>query len=134
MLCFLLTGCMKRADLAPLPRITQFTVSSKTDDYRYSHWSVSDAKNVAALAAFMDSSRSGWTRAYGVGFGPPSPAYYAHLFEGNRYVGYFAIGAGALPGSAAFFQVRYGGVFAQKRITRTEANLFLALIGESPEL
>jgi hypothetical protein len=73
-------------------------------------------------------------RAYGVGFGPPSPAYYAHLYDGDKYVGYFAVGAGVLPGSAAFFQVRYGDVFAQKRVTAAEANRFLNLIGVGGEL
>jgi hypothetical protein len=123
---------MKRTALDPWPHITRVVVLP----YEHPGGVPSDAdnKDVAALATFMDSLRSDWTRAYYVGFGPPSPAYYAHLFEGDRYVGYFAVGAGVVPGSAAFFRVRYGDVFAQKSITRGEANRFLDLIGVGGEL
>lgn len=134
MLCMLLVGCMKRTDLAPMPHITRFIVLPKDYEYPYSIPSDIGQKDVGALVAFMDSVHSGWTRAYGVGFGPPSPAYYAHLYDGGRYVGYFAVGAGVLPGSAAYFQVRYGDVFAQKRVTKAEANRFLDLIGVGGEL
>jgi hypothetical protein len=130
--CVLWTGCMKRTALDPLPRITRVVV------HRSEHpgWISPDAghKEVVAIVAYMDSQRSDWTRAYGVGFGPPSPAYYVHLFDGVRYLGYFAVGAGASPGSAAFFQVRYGDVFAQKRVTAAEANRFLNLISVGGEL
>jgi hypothetical protein len=130
--CVLLTGCMKRTALDPLPHITRVVVLQ----HEHPGWvpPAAGVEEVAAIAAFMDSLRSGWTRAYGVGFGPPSPAYYAHLYDGDRYVGYFAVGAGVLPGSAAFFQVRYGHVFAQKRVTTAEANRFLNLIGVRGEL
>jgi hypothetical protein len=130
--CALLTCCMKRTTLDPLPHITRVVV----DGYENPGWIPPDAgdKKVAPLIAYMNGLRSGWTRAYGVGFGPPSPAYYAHLFDGDRYVGYFAVGAGVLPGSAAFFQVQYGDVFAQKRVTKAEANRFLDLVGVGGEL
>ena len=88
-----------------------------------------DVNKVAAIVEFMQSVRFRWTRAYGVGFGPPSLVYYVHLLDCERYGGYFAVGAGVLPESAAFFQVRYGDVYAQKRVTRAEANRLLDLIG-----
>jgi len=130
--CVVLTGCMKRTGLGPLPHITRVVVLS----YEHPGWVPADAgeKYADALVAFMNSRRSDWTRAYGVGFGAPRPAYYAHLYDGTKYVGYVAVGAGALPGSAAFFQVRYGHVFAQKRVTAAEANRFLDLIGVGGEL
>jgi len=133
-LCVIFVGCMKRTDLAPMPHITRFVVFPKNFEYPGRIPPDVGQKNVGALVAFMDSVHSGWIRAYGVGFGPPSPAYYAHLYDGDRYVGYFAVGAGVLPGSAAYFQVRYGDLFAQKRVTKAEANRFLDLIGEGGEL
>ena len=130
--CLFCTACMRKTDLAALPHITRVAVSP----YEHPGWVPQNAggKDVGGLVAFMKSVHFGWTRAYGVGFGPPSPAYYAHLYDGDRYVGYFAVGAGALPGSAAFFQVRYGDVFAQKRVMTAEANRFLDLIGVGGEL
>ena len=126
--CALTTGCMKRTVLDPLPHFTRVVVLS----YEHPGWVPQDAglEKAAPLVAFMESQRSGWTQAYGVGFGPPSPRCYAHLYDGDRYVGYFAVGAGALPGSAAFFRVHYGDVFAQKRVTAAEANRILDLIGD----
>ena len=79
---------------------------------------------------FIDGQRHDWTRAYGFGFGPPSPVYYANLIDGDKYLGYFAVGAGVLPGSSALFEVRYGKIYARKRVTRSEANRFLDLIGK----
>ena len=126
-------GCMKKEDSISLPSFTRVEVSrSNAPDSIFP----ADAgrEEAPAVRAFTDTQRSGWTRAIGVGFGPPSPAYYAHLHDGDRYVGYFAVGAGVLPGTAAFFQVHFSGMYAQKRITRAEANQFLDVIGVGGEL
>jgi len=127
-LCVISTGCMKSVDIEPWPPVTRITLGrSELDDRSFSpgHLTV----NIPKLRAFIDGHRHGWTRAIAVGFGPPSPAWYAHLYNGDRYLGYFSVGAGVLPGSAAFFRVQYGDVFAQKRVTAAEANRFLDLIG-----
>jgi hypothetical protein len=130
--CFIMSGCMKATDLQRLPPFTRVVAIPYETGVSYAP--SLDGEKLPALVTFLDSLRSGWTRAYGVGFGPPSPAYYAHLYDGDKYVGYFAVGSGVLPGSAAFFQVRYGDVFAQKRVTAAEANRFLDLIGVGGEL
>jgi hypothetical protein len=93
-----------------------------------------DDVQARALVAFIDRQRFNWTRTIGVEAGPPSPVYYAHLYAGDTYIGYFAVGAAALPGSSAFFRVRYAKLFAQKRVSRSDANQFLDLIGVGGEL
>jgi hypothetical protein len=129
-LCVILTGCMKSADIAPLPPVTRITLgSSELAENSFSPENGHLTVNVPRLRAFIDGHSQGWTRAIAVGFGPPSPAWYAHLYDGDRYLGYFAVGGGALHGSAAFFRVRYGEFFAQKRVTAAEANRFLDLVG-----
>ena len=146
-LCVISSGCMKSADIDPLPPVTRITLGSSelpersfapenARVYDPASGTRSDYPkvNLAALQALIDGHRRGWTRAIAVGFGPPSPAWYAHLYDGDSYLGYFAVGAGALPGSAAFFRVRYGEVSAQKRVTAAEANRFLDLIGVGGEL
>lgn len=146
-LCAISTGCMKSTDLAPLPPVTRITIGwSEVADRSFDPETVevydiaSRTKrdypkvHLAAVQTFIDEHRHGWTRAIAVGFGPPSPTSYVHLYSGDRYVGYFAVGSGVLPGSAAFFRVQYGEVFAQKRVTAAEANRFLNLIGEGGEL
>ncbi len=146
-LCVILSGCMKSADVDPLPPVTRIALgsselaeSSFAPESAHLYDPASGTRsdypkvNLAAVQAFIDGHRRGWTRAIAVGFGPPSPAWYAHLYDGDRYLGYFAVGSGALPGSAAFFRVRYGEVFAQKRVTAAEANRFLDLIGVGGEL
>ena len=146
-LCVISNGCVKSADIDPLPPVTRITLGSSelaqdsfapetARPYDPASGTFSDYPkvDVAAVQSFIDSHRGGWTRAIAVGFGPPSPAWYAHLYDGNRYLGYFAVGAGALPGSAAFFRVRYGDFFAQKRVTAAEANRFLDLTGLGGEL
>lgn len=134
---------MKSADIGPLPPFTRITVGGSDPQRAYPPLKYDRASgtlsrdfkvDLAALHAFIDGRRRGWTRAIAVGFGPPAPASYAHLYAGNEYLGYFAVGSGALPGSAAFFQVQLGDLFAQKRITAAEANQFLELIGEGGEL
>ncbi len=134
---------MKTADIDPLPPFTRIALGG-SDPERASAplkydpvsgtWSDDFEVDLAALQAFIDGRRRGWTRAIAVGFGPPAPAWYAHLYAGDRYLGYFAVGAGVLPGSAAFFQVQLGDLFAQKRVTAAEANRFLDLIGVGGEL
>ncbi len=131
-MCLALSGCMKSVDLDPLPDITRVDVL-RSEELRIYPPPFEIAK-IPPLAAFIDGQRHGWTRAIAVGFGPPSPVYYAHVYSGGRYLGYFAVGAAVLPGSAALFQVRYGDIYAQKRVTRSEANKFLDLIGVGGEL
>lgn len=129
-LCVISTGCMKSVDIEPWPAVTRITLGhSELVDRSFSPENGHLTANIPSLRAFIDEHRRGWTRAIAVGFGPPSPAWYAHLYDGDKYLGYFAVGAGALHGSAAFFRVRYGDVFAQKRVTAAEANRFLDLIG-----
>ena len=126
---------MKSVDIEPWPRVTRITLGgSEVADRSFSPENFHLTVDIPKLRAFIDGHRDGWTRAIAVGFGPPSPAWYAHLYDGDRYVGYFAVGAGALHGSAAFFRVQYGEVFAQKRVTAAEANRFLDLIGVGGEL
>jgi len=134
---------MKSADIGPLPPFTRITLGGSDPEGAFAPlkydpvsrtWSKDFKVDLAALQAFIDGHRRGWTRAIAVGFGPPAPAWYAHLYAGDRYLGYFAVGAGALPGSAAFFQVQLGDFFAQKRVTAAEANRFLDLIGIGGEL
>jgi hypothetical protein len=131
--CLFLTGCMKKTDLDPLPPVTRVDVlqHASHDDLFPPHI---ESGKVPPIATFIDGQRFDWTRAFGVGFGMPSPIYYAHLYEGDRYLGYFAVGAAALPGSSALFEVRYGKIYARKRVTRSEANRFLDLIGVGGEL
>jgi hypothetical protein len=132
--CLVLTGCMRKTDLAPLPPITRVAILQHELQRNDSFPPYVDSDKVPALVTFMDGQRHDWTRAIGVGFGPPSPVYYAHLYAGDTYLGYFAVGAAVLPGSSALFQVRLGGIYAQKRVTRSEANRFLDLIGTGGEL
>jgi hypothetical protein len=121
---------MKSVDIEPWPPVTRITLGdSELADRSFSPENGHLTVNIPKLRAFIDGHRHGWTRAIAVGFGPPSPAWYAHLYDGDRYLGYFAVGAGALHGSAAIFRVRYGEVFAQKRVTAAEANQFLDFIG-----
>jgi len=131
--CLVLTACMKRTDVDPWPPFTRVEVSQSDSPDQFFP---PDAGRERALAlkTFMEGQRIGWTRAFAVGFGPPSPVYYAHLHEGGKYVGYFAVGAGVLPGGAAFFQALCGDMFAQKRVTKSEANQFLDAIGVGGEL
>jgi hypothetical protein len=132
--CLLLTGCMRKADLAPLPSITRVAILQHELQRGDLFPPFVDSDKIPALVTFIDGQRRDWTRAIGVGFGPPSPVYYAHLYAGDTYLGYFAVGASVLPGSSALFQAQYGGVYAQKRVARSEANRFLDLIGRGGNL
>ena len=134
-MCVISTGCMKSVDIEPWPPVTQITLGrSELTHHSFLPENGHLTVDLPKLRAFIDGHRHGWTRAIAVGFGPPSPAWYAHLYEGDKYLGYFAVGAGALPGSAGFFRVQYAEVFAQKRVTAAEANRFLDLIGVGGEL
>jgi hypothetical protein len=128
-ICLLFTGCMRKTDLDALPHVTRVAILQHQLQRGDLFPPYLDAEKIPPLVTFIDSQRLDWTRAYAVGFGPPSPVYYAHLFEGDRYVGYFAVGAAVLPGSSALFEVRYGKTYARKRVTRSDANQFLDLIG-----
>jgi len=122
-LCFLSVGCVK-TDLAPLGTITRVQLD------RYApHKDLSDAANVAAIVAFVDSQRFGWTRPFVVDFGPPAPFVRADLYDGNRQIGEFTVRAGVLPGGRAAFEARYGKISAYKYVSKAEANRFLHLVG-----
>jgi hypothetical protein len=131
--CLLFAGCMRKADLAPLPRVTRAAILQhawRGDLYPQ----FLDAEKIPSLVAFIDGHRHGWTRANRVGFGQPSLVYYANLLDGDTYLGYFAVGAAVLPGSSAVFEVRYGDIYARKRVPKSEANRFLDLIGVGGKL
>ena len=130
--CLLVTGCMKKSDMEPLPPVTGVVVIPYETAVSFGPRLSND--KVPALVAFIDSRRTDWTRAYGVGFGLPRPVYYAHLYQGETYIGYFGVGAGVLPGGAALFEVRYGKIYARKRVAKSEANHFLDLVGIGGEL
>ncbi|HWM23232.1 MAG TPA: hypothetical protein VNP98_00280 [Chthoniobacterales bacterium] len=123
-----------KTDLDSLPPVTGVSIlwhpMERGDLFRPNP----DFGQIPALVTFIDDQRDDWTRTYVVGFGVPHPVYYAHLYERDRYLGYFAVGAGVLPGSSAFFEVRYGKIYARKRVTRSDANRFLDLIGIGGEL
>ena len=128
-LCVFSSGCAK-TDLAPLPTITRVDLVCRWAPTK----DLSDASNVAAIVNFIDRERLGWTRAFLFGFGAPEPIARVELYDGNRYIGYFAVTGGVLPDSAAAFEVRYGTIHAQKRIDKSEANDFLDIIGLGGEL
>ncbi|HSH39394.1 MAG TPA: hypothetical protein VK993_11470 [Chthoniobacterales bacterium] len=123
-----------RTDLEPLPEVTQVEVLG------YEGWRGSSApaplesSKLPALTAFIDEQRSGWTGGFLGTFELPHPVLRADLYEGDRYIGYFAVGGGILPGSHAVFEVRRGNVRARKRVAVSAANRFLDLIGEGGEL
>ncbi|MEN3368065.1 MAG: hypothetical protein V7609_208 [Verrucomicrobiota bacterium] len=132
--CLILTGCMKKTDLGAVPPLTRVVVSSSESlNSSFPPRPLENAK-ASAVVAFINGHRFDWTRAIGVGFGVPSPVCYVHLYEGDRYLGYFGVGAAVLPGSSAFFEVQLGKLYARKRVTRSEANRFLDLIGIGGEL
>lgn len=122
-----------KTDLDPLPPNAEVIVSHLESHRSYQPPHLDPAK-ASPVLTFMDAQRFNWTRTIGVTFGVPNPVYYAHLYEGDRYLGYFAVGAGVLPGSSAFFEVWYGKIYARKRVTKSEANRFLDLIGIGGEL
>ena len=126
--CAVSTGCAKM-DLAPLPSVTRVDIvhGRFTKD-------LSDPSSIAAIVKFVDDERLGWTRAFLFGFGAPQPFARVDLYDGGKYIGYFAIVSGVLPGGHAAFEVRYGNIHAQKRIAKSEANQFLDIIGLSGEL
>jgi hypothetical protein len=125
---------MRTADLDPLPPVTRVAVLQHALERGDVYPLYLDVEKIPALASFIDSQRHGWTRAYGVGFGQPSMVYYANLIRGDTFLGYFAVGAAVLPGSSAIFEVRYGDIYARKRVSKSEANRFLDLIGAGGEL
>ena len=105
--CLVLSGCMKKTNLDPPRSVTRVVISSSdSPEWWFPPPRLGDDAKASAVVAFIDSHRFNWTRAIGVGFGVPHPAYYAHLYEGDRYLGYFGVGAGALPSSSALFEVR----------------------------
>jgi hypothetical protein len=128
----ILTGCMKKTDLAPPTTVTRVAILYHPS-WGNAPWHL-EREKVPAVATFIAEQRSDWTRAFAVGFGTPSPFCEAQLYDGGKYLGSFSLGASALPGSAAFFEVHYGDVYARKRITRAEANRFLDLVGLGGDL
>ncbi len=128
------TGCTSKTDLDPLPTVTRVDVFRSAEAYRLFPPPPLEIEKLPALTTFIDGQRHDWKRAFVAGFGPPSPVYYAHLHGGDRYLGYFAVGASVLPGSSVLFEVRYGKIYARKRVTRAQANQFLDLIGIGGEL
>ncbi|HEV2840153.1 MAG TPA: hypothetical protein VGW39_02410 [Chthoniobacterales bacterium] len=123
-----------KTDLDSLPPVTRVSILSHPLERGDLFPPYLDVGKIPALVTFIDGQRDDWTRTYVVSFGPPSPVYYANLFDGDTYLGYFAVGAGVLPDSSALFEVRYGKIYARKRVTRSEANRFLDLIGMAGEL
>jgi len=130
--CLLATGCMRKVDLGSLGPITRAEILYHPS-WGNAPWPLK-GDEVPTVASFIEGQRSAWTRAFAVGFGMPSPFCYVHLYNGDYYLGYFAVGAGILPGSAAFFEMHYGDVYARKRVTRAEANRFLDVIGQGGDL
>jgi hypothetical protein len=130
----LVSGCMKKTDLDSLPPVTRVAILQHEYIGEGPHPPYLEVEKIPTLVSFIDAQRHDWTRAYAVGFGQPNPVYYATLFDGDRYVGYFAVGAAVSPGSPALFEVRDGKIYARKRVTKAEANRFLDLIGVGGEL
>jgi hypothetical protein len=127
-LCVCLTGCVK-TDLQPFSHVTRVDVRGYRWRYQNLRPSLTDREEVSAIVNFINRQRSAWTRTFVFEFGMPQPLVRADLYDGNTYLGYFAVGGGRLPGSHGVFEVRCGKILARKRVTMSEANQFVDLIG-----
>jgi hypothetical protein len=130
--CFIASGCMKKTNLSPPTTVTHVDVLYHPS-WGNAPWHL-ESEKVPGVAKFIAEQRSDWTRAFAVGFGMPSPFCEARLYDGGKFLGSFSVGASVLPGSAGFFEVHYGDVYARRRVTRAEANRFLDLVGAGGDL
>jgi|GEM_PF-4393402 len=121
-----LVGCTKTT-LPPFTNVTRVEVQSfRTDRQRIG--TITAPEKLAVLLQFMNRPRARWTRTFVFDFGVPKALVRADLYEGERYVGYFAVGGGRLPGKRAFFEVRRGNVLTRLTVPISEANEFIDLI------
>ena len=126
--CICLTACVKTS-LPPFQQITHVEVRGcRSPQYDY-FGAITAPEKLATLMEFINRPRPKWTRTFVFDFGDPQAMVRADLYEGNTYVGYFAVGGGALPGKRAFFEVRRGNILARLTVPISEANNFIDLIG-----
>ena len=128
LLVMLAVGCVK-TDLQPFPRVTRIEVHQST-----SNPTLSDPKVTAAVTDFINGERLGWTRPLLFGPGSPVEAANINLYDESGWLGRFSVRSSVLPGGHALFEVRNRNMRAYKRVTKSEANQFLDLIGVGGEL
>lgn len=122
-----LTGCTKTA-LPPFAHVTRVEVLSCRSRYNY-FAPINAPDEVSALLAFINRPRPSWTRTFVFDFGVPRALVRADLYDGDAFLGSFAVGGGILPGKRAFFEVRRGKILARLNVPVSEANEFIDLIG-----
>jgi hypothetical protein len=114
--------------MAPFTHVTRAQALSCRSQYQRFD-SVTIPEKVSALMQFINRPRPSWTRTYVFDFGVPRPLVRADLYDGDTYLGYFAVGGGMLPGKRAFFEIRRGKILARVTVPLAEANEFIELIG-----
>jgi hypothetical protein len=95
-----LTGCTKTT-LPPVADVTRVEVRSCRSQYDY-FGAITAPDKLSELMEFINRPRSSWTRTFVFDFGVPRALVRADLYDGDTYVGYFAVGGGLLPGKRAF--------------------------------
>jgi len=121
-------SCVK-TDLQPFPTATRIEVHHVTWNPTFS-----DAATTAAIVDFINEERLGWTRPIGFGYGSPVEVVRIDMYDSSGWIGKFGVRSSVLPGGHALFEVRNRDMRAYKRVTKSEANRFLDLVGLGGEL
>jgi len=114
-------GCVRIAptrQFGPLGKVSAIDVSIHKKDGFSDISKISDAKQIAAIVAFIDQRNGNWGTPW---YGIPAPRVDAGFHDGDKVKGHFGVGRN-------FFECQRDGAFFSKDASAPEIEEFLKLI------
>jgi hypothetical protein len=105
---------MGKRDVLPVEPITSAELWISASDGSKYIWKISDPEELARIAAFVDSRRTGWSTPW---YGVPVPVVEVRFFDGQQTRGSFGVGRD-------FFETQREGAFFSKKATPSEISSF----------